>query len=85
MQGMYTYNIYIIYNNIPTFHHSSKLTIQHRNTMSLVRELPAFIYRQLFVTPPLPAGDCTGKTIIVTGANVGLGKEAARHFVEFGE
>lgn len=30
---------------------------------------------------PYPDVDCTGRTIIVVGANVGLGKEAARHFV----
>ncbi|ORY71178.1 putative short-chain dehydrogenase [Pseudomassariella vexata] len=30
---------------------------------------------------PYPETDCSGKTIIVTGANVGLGLEAARHFV----
>ena len=35
-------------------------------------------------TPPYPTQDCTGKTIIVTGANVGLGLEAARHFVRLG-
>ena len=42
-----------------------------------------FIYDQLFVVPKYPATevDFTGQTIIVTGSNVGLGKEAARHFV----
>ncbi|KAI9874539.1 MAG: hypothetical protein M1830_009639 [Pleopsidium flavum] len=39
------------------------------------------IYSQLFVTPPYPMKQITGQTIIVTGANCGLGLEAARHFV----
>lgn len=43
--------------------------------------LPHLMYSQFFVTPQYPTTDCTSKTIIVTGANVGLGKEAARHFV----
>ncbi|KAL9101450.1 MAG: hypothetical protein Q9187_009246 [Circinaria calcarea] len=43
--------------------------------------LSSFIYSQLAVTLPYPDADFSGKTIIVTGANVGLGKEAARHFV----
>jgi len=30
---------------------------------------------------PYPTTDCTGKTVIVTGSNIGLGLEAARHFV----
>ncbi|KXL50276.1 hypothetical protein M433DRAFT_84226 [Acidomyces richmondensis BFW] len=47
----------------------------------LLHFLPQFFYNQLFVTPPYPSTDCSGKTIIVTGANTGLGKEAARHFV----
>ena len=32
----------------------------------------------------MPTSDCSGKTIIVTGANTGLGKEAARHYVRLG-
>lgn len=32
--------------------------------------IPHFFYSQLFVTPKYPTQDCTGKTIIVTGANV---------------
>ena len=39
-----------------------------------------FLYSQLFVSLPYPKGDFTGKTVIVTGSNVGLGFEAARHF-----
>jgi NAD(P)-dependent dehydrogenase (short-subunit alcohol dehydrogenase family) len=39
------------------------------------------IYTQLTFRPPKPTADFTGKTIIVTGANVGLGKEAVKHFV----
>ncbi|KAK0345952.1 hypothetical protein LTR91_018018 [Friedmanniomyces endolithicus] len=50
----------------------------------LTTVLPAFFYTQLFITPSAPTTSCTGKTIIVTGANTGLGKEAARHFVQLG-
>lgn len=43
-----------------------------------------FISSQLFVTPVYPTTSCAGQTIIVTGSNVGLGKEAARHFARLG-
>ena len=39
-----------------------------------------FLYSQLFLTLPYPTSEFSGKTIIVTGSNVGLGLEAARHF-----
>ena len=43
--------------------------------------VPRVFYWQLFVTPQLPKTNFKGQTIIVTGANGGLGLEAARHFV----
>lgn len=39
-----------------------------------------FIYSQLFVRPPIPTHDFSGQTIILTGANTGLGFEAAKYF-----
>ncbi|KAF1960496.1 retinol dehydrogenase 12 [Byssothecium circinans] len=43
-----------------------------------------FLYSQFFRTPPYPKGNFSGKTVIVTGSNVGLGKEAARHYARLG-
>ncbi len=40
-----------------------------------------FLYSQFINTPPYPKTPFTNQTIIVTGANSGLGLEAARHFV----
>jgi len=42
--------------------------------------LKAFFYSQLFCTPPYPSHSFANQTVIVTGSNVGLGLEAARHF-----
>ena len=41
----------------------------------------SFLYSQFFVTPPLPTTSFANQTVIVTGSNVGLGLEAARHIV----
>lgn len=40
----------------------------------------SFVYDQLFTKLPYPTADHSSQTIIVTGSNVGLGLEAARHF-----
>ena len=49
--------------------------------------IPAFLslmYSQLFVTMPVPTQSFSGQTVIVTGSNAGLGKEAANHIVRLG-
>ncbi|KAI9730218.1 MAG: hypothetical protein M1834_005982 [Cirrosporium novae-zelandiae] len=45
--------------------------------------MPIFtlIHTQFMDVIPYPDTDFSGKTIIVTGANIGLGKEAVKHFV----
>lgn len=43
-----------------------------------------FLHSQLFVTPHYPDKSFSGQTVIVTGSNVGLGKEAARHLTRLG-
>jgi NAD(P)-dependent dehydrogenase (short-subunit alcohol dehydrogenase family) len=42
------------------------------------------VHSQWFITPPLPQTTFAGKTVIVTGGNSGLGREAARHIVRLG-
>lgn len=45
---------------------------------------PSFLYSQLIQTLPYPKASFAGKSVIVTGSNVGLGKEAARHIARLG-
>lgn len=42
---------------------------------------PVFLYDQLFRRLPYPTTSHSGQTVLVTGSNVGLGLETARHFV----
>jgi NAD(P)-dependent dehydrogenase (short-subunit alcohol dehydrogenase family) len=39
---------------------------------------------QLCVTIPIPTASFTGRTVVITGGNTGLGFEAALHFVRLG-
>jgi NAD(P)-dependent dehydrogenase (short-subunit alcohol dehydrogenase family) len=43
-----------------------------------------FLYSQFFVRPSYPSRSFKGETVLVTGANVGLGLEATRHIVRLG-
>lgn len=52
--------------------------------MKGIIQIPGEICTQLFARPVLPKVDLSGRTIIVTGCNVWLGKEAVKHFVRLG-
>ncbi|CAN8099417.1 unnamed protein product [Discula destructiva] len=43
-----------------------------------------FLRSQLLVTPAYPTQSFSGQTVIVTGSNTGLGKQAALHFARLG-
>lgn len=49
--------------------------------MGFVRNL---VYEQYFLSVPAPTASFAHKTVIITGANSGLGKEAARHIARLG-
>ncbi|KZP18219.1 NAD(P)-binding protein [Athelia psychrophila] len=53
------------------------------HTVNMVAFL-AFLRRQLFTYLPVPTESYTGKTVIVTGSNIGLGKEAAKRYARLG-
>ncbi|KAJ3130113.1 hypothetical protein HK098_006172 [Nowakowskiella sp. JEL0407] len=49
------------------------------------RSNPRLELDQLYYTHfPIPTGSYTGKTVIITGSNTGLGKETARHYARLG-
>ena len=50
-----------------------------RFSMGLPSDIIQMNIGQIFQTAILPKTDLTGRTIIVTGANTGLGFEAAKH------
>lgn len=43
-----------------------------------------FLYSQFLIRPSYPIRSFNGETVLITGANVGLGLEAARHIVRLG-
>lgn len=52
----------------------------HRNPTAFA----SFVYRQMTASIPVPQQSFVGQTIIITGANTGLGFEAAKHVVRLG-
>ncbi|EXJ87215.1 hypothetical protein A1O3_04174 [Capronia epimyces CBS 606.96] len=46
--------------------------------------LSDFLYTQLVLRIPKPSASFTSKTVIITGANAGLGKETAQHMIRLG-
>ncbi|KAK8173744.1 hypothetical protein IWX90DRAFT_152924 [Phyllosticta citrichinensis] len=52
--------------------------------MPPIKVLLDFVYTQLCVKPPKPTQSFAGRTVIVTGANVGLGLETARYAARLG-
>ncbi|KAI1612043.1 hypothetical protein EDD36DRAFT_272741 [Exophiala viscosa] len=48
--------------------------------LELGKTIGTLLYSQFFNPPPYPANSFANQTVIVTGSNVGLGLEAARHF-----
>lgn len=51
---------------------------------SMASSVVGILFRQLITSVPKPNSSYTGKTVIVTGSNIGLGFEAARHFTRLG-
>ena len=53
-------------------------------TMGFLTFFLSCLHSQYFKTPPYPEISYGGKTVIVTGSNIGLGLEAARHITRLG-
>jgi len=71
------------------YHHYFFLSCTHIFFLQILftvtfRTMSAYRLKQIWYKPRIPTADFSGKTVIVTGANVGLGIEAVKHFVRCG-
>ncbi|KAL8934905.1 MAG: hypothetical protein Q9216_005678 [Gyalolechia sp. 2 TL-2023] len=60
------------------------LSQKEKHISTLKMSFAKLVYRQLFLSLPYPQSSLNGQTVVVTGANTGLGFEAARHYVRLG-
>jgi hypothetical protein len=58
--------------------------IQLKMSGATFSDITSFLRSQLTFRPPVPTSTFEGQTIIITGANTGLGREAAKHIVRLG-
>lgn len=56
----------------------------NENPPPVLQNKMGFVHSQLLVQIPDPTDSFAGKTIVITGSNTGLGKEAARHYARLG-
>jgi len=62
----------------------SQSYICRNSTVAMAFCILSVLRSQYFKTPPYPEKSYEGKTVIVTGSNIGLGLEAARHITRLG-
>jgi len=56
----------------------------HNMSGPAVHDVLALLRSQLLVCLPVPTASFADETVIITGANTGLGREAAKHIVRLG-
>jgi len=75
----------MLYSSIHLTQKSTRLSFSSSTPSEAKMFFPLqFLKSQLFVRLPYPTSNFSGQTIIVTGSNTGLGKEAVRHLVRLG-